>query len=237
MTEQTTVGSGLVVDNDSVDNREKGNLFLAVYRDQDFFMDITPMKLAVTLVTGQWEPTIVISYAETVADLTLEDVLEAFLGKVAGDNARAFSVKVDPTNWARTGFTAGMNPWDITALMRNGRELQPDLDHRLSYEDAESLVSYLASVGREMETYLPVECGRYDDGSLFMKNPSIVPVAPSTNWRTLRQIEEQDGISIREQKRAAYDRHRERKMARAQKLAEQEALRRASTVQGIPVSF
>lgn len=235
MTEQTKVGSGLIVDSDPVDNREKGRLFLTAYRDQEFFMDITPMKLAVTLVTGQWEPTIVISYAETVADLTLGDVLEAFLAKATGDNARALSVRVDPSNWARTGFAAGMNPSDITALMRNGRELQPDLEHRFSYEDAESLVSYLASIGREAGAFYPVECGRYDDGSLFMKNPSIVPVSPTTTWRTLRQIEEQDGLSLREQKRAAYDRHRERKAARALKLAELEAARKTGAATGIRV--
>ncbi|NLX50027.1 MAG: hypothetical protein GXY82_09220 [Methanospirillum sp.] len=235
MTEQTKVGASLVVDSDPVENREKAKLFLTVYRDQDFFMDITPMKLAVTLVTGQWEPTIVISYAETVADLTLEDVLEAFITKVTGDNARALSVKVDPTNWARTGFAAGMNPLDITALMRNGRELRPDLEHRFSYEDTESLVSYLASVGRETGQHFPVECGRYGDGSLFLKNPSIVPVSPTANWRTLRQITEEDGVSLRDLKREAYDRHRARKAARAEKLAALEDARKAGVAPGIPV--
>lgn len=213
------VGASLIVDSDPVDNREKGTLFLATYRDQDFFMDITPMKLAVTLVTGQWEPTLILSYAETIADIKLPDVLEAFLVKVTGDTTKASSVKVDSTNWARTGFAAGMNPSDITALMRNSRELQPDLEHRFSYEDAESLVSYLASVGREAGAHFQVECGKHPDGTLFMKNPGIVPVSPAASWRTLRQIVEQDGTMIKDIKRDAYDRYKALKAARVEKRA------------------
>ena len=235
MTTESKNGAGLVLEIDPAENREKGTTFLTVYRDLDFFMDITPMKLCVTLVTGEWEPTITISYAETIADLKLSDVLEAFLAKVTGDNAKALSVKVDPTNWAKTGFAAGMNPADITSLMRNGRFLQPDLDRRFTYEDAESMVSYLGSVGRETDAFFPVECARYADGSLCMTNPSIVPVCPTANWRTLRQIEEQDGLSIRDQKRAAYDRHRAGKAARAAKRAANEEARKTLVTTGIEI--
>lgn len=143
--------------------QEKRVNMLSYYRSKDFYADMSPVKLVVSAITGVWEPTLIMKWAEVIADVTAPQLVEAMLHKLTEGN---------------DVFYAGKDLLS-DALITTG----------MSKRDYDSVLRFLSGLGIPIALEARVTTAGYHIDNAT----ECFPLGNLSNWKTLSQLANEAG--------------------------------------------